>query len=34
MHTYLEEVPDSTSNWLLNIVLLFIILYWVDVHIL
>jgi hypothetical protein len=29
---YLDELTDSTTNWLLNIILLFIILYWEDVH--
>jgi hypothetical protein len=33
-HTFLDVVTDSTSDWSLNFELLFIILYWVDVHIL
>jgi len=31
---YITVFPESASNWSLNLVLLFIILYWVDVQIL
>ena len=33
-HIFLNILKDSTSDWSFNFVLLFIILCWVDVHIL